>query len=379
MRASRSTTSNTFQLLASIWVPLYTIDAPISMIYAPSSPLPSFSSTCPIKEPPTESTATSSIPSSNQRAHKQRKADTEAAIRGAKLFLHENVREDWTWPSQSSQTPSTRCALLETQWHERASDSSSCPSPTLGGHDLPPPTDPYRFDSPDSLLDVKRDKKRKRRHALQEEMNYNAGLCIFMRRRDAWTGAIPMPQSPLDSAVESEASESIAIHSGSEDIDLLSPLTSTSQLSTNSKNEATNIPSDPGRASVFPKEEELAHISQSVLIPLPPPLLPHSNPVRAGISPATYPSIYSKIVVQGLSPTVPVNLKDVVGAIVDGWKRDGEWPPRDSEGRAYQAKQVAAQVHSNFGDSMGKTLAKRGVGKVKRALGIDKDNENEEG
>jgi hypothetical protein len=53
-----------------------------------------------------------------------------------------------------------------------------------------------------------------------------------------------------------------------------------------------------------------------------------SNPIRASITPAMFPSIYSKVVIQGLTPTVPINLADMTKAMVQGWKADGQWPPK---------------------------------------------------
>ena len=71
---------------------------------------------------------------------------------------------------------------------------------------------------------------------------------------------------------------------------------------------------------------------------------------------------------------MPVNLKDMVCAIVDGWKRDGEWPPKDSEGRVYQVNDLSAQINAvTMGDGMGRALAKRGVGKMRRARGLEKE------
>ena len=83
---------------------------------------------------------------------------------------------------------------------------------------------------------------------------------------------------------------------------------------------------------------------------------------------------------QGLSPTVPVNLKDVVCAMVDGWKKDGDWPPKDSEGRVYQGKNITTNEtrRASAGD-IGKTLAKKGVGRMKKVLGLDKENGAGEG
>jgi len=43
-----------------------------------------------------------------------------------------------------------------------------------------------------------------------------------------------------------------------------------------------------------------------------------------------YPSIYAKVVNQGLVPAVPINLSDVIPALVQGWQNDGEWPPKPS-------------------------------------------------
>jgi hypothetical protein len=59
-----------------------------------------------------------------------------------------------------------------------------------------------------------------------------------------------------------------------------------------------------------------------------PPLLPSSNPVRASIKPSIYTAIYSKVVVQGLTPTVPIPLPHIVAALVQGWKAEDNWPPK---------------------------------------------------
>ncbi|KAL2872782.1 DUF4050 domain-containing protein [Aspergillus lucknowensis] len=66
------------------------------------------------------------------------------------------------------------------------------------------------------------------------------------------------------------------------------------------------------------------------LIPVVPSLISTSNPIRASINPSMYPSIYSKVVIQGLTPTVPINLADMTTAMVQGWKADGQWPPKPS-------------------------------------------------
>ncbi|KAJ5513218.1 hypothetical protein N7463_002770 [Penicillium fimorum] len=72
------------------------------------------------------------------------------------------------------------------------------------------------------------------------------------------------------------------------------------------------------------EEEEL----DEPLCPVAPPFISDDNPVRATINPAIYPSIYTKVVVQGMTPTVPVNLAHLTKAMVQGWKSDGQWPPK---------------------------------------------------
>jgi hypothetical protein len=66
--------------------------------------------------------------------------------------------------------------------------------------------------------------------------------------------------------------------------------------------------------------------------PLCPPLLPPTHPTRSLITPAAYPSIYSRVVVQGTAPRLPIPLSDLVASCVQGWKGEGEWPPRGPVG-----------------------------------------------
>lgn len=110
------------------------------------------------------------------------------------------------------------------------------------------------------------------------------------------------------------------------------------------------------------------------------------------------------MVTQGITPAVPINLSDVVRALVQGWKENGDWPPRgyleadagvtrgrlgaDGSGRkglmggdgagAGAAKGVSITADekgfSAEGKLLGKStttgLAKRGVGRMKKALGL---------
>ncbi|KAI2692042.1 hypothetical protein LCP963914a_136 [Penicillium roqueforti] len=88
--------------------------------------------------------------------------------------------------------------------------------------------------------------------------------------------------------------------------------------------ELTTSPAVEGQTEEEKVEEEL----DEPLCPVAPPFISNDNPIRATINPAIYPSIYTKVVVQGMTPTVPVNLAHLTKAMVQGWKADGQWPPK---------------------------------------------------
>ncbi|KAL4992256.1 hypothetical protein BDW68DRAFT_150074 [Aspergillus falconensis] len=101
--------------------------------------------------------------------------------------------------------------------------------------------------------------------------------------------------------------------------DLPQPLSSAAAVPT------AEPPSTTTTTSSTPSTEDPFH---DPLIPVVPSMIATSNPIRASITPAMYPSIYSKVVIQGLTPTVPINLADMTKAMVQGWKADGQWPPK---------------------------------------------------
>jgi len=290
--------------------------SPISSPPPQSSPLPTLSSTFPLTDPP----STPSPLRHPLRATK--KLEQSAHIRAAKTEILSHVREDWTYP------PSThlrkRTTTIDTTWRERESDSSLAPSPLPSAHeDERPGHDPYRFENPDALGEIKEGRTRKRKRAVREEVAYNPGLRTFIHRRDLWTGAVAMPVSP------------------------------------------------PPPGTTPPSTAET--LDPPTLVPVPPPLVPLTNAVRAAITPQTYPSIYSEIVVQGLAPTIPVNLGDVVRAMVEGWKRDGEWPPRSRYEEGEEGRRGLVE------DGEGEGRVRRGVGRVKRVFGMgEKEEEREE-
>ncbi|OAX84213.1 hypothetical protein ACJ72_01423 [Emergomyces africanus] len=311
----------------------------------------------------------------------------EAAIKSAKRYLLETIRDDWAYEPRSTspvQPQSTTqngtsdgaiqvCARKVREWREREQDSSCSEAGgevRTGGVGPGEPSllaaDPYRFESPDAVQDSILERKRKRRRILNEELAWNEGLRIWMERRDAWTGA-RFPSSAGgsqgqggDGAATAGTSEGSAtgsrIYEESGDVEMASP-DSTAPVDASSRplsSSSTKAPLGANAQSLSPSnslrdiviQQAFSHISvdnnnynadpnqlrfpdsEEPLIPVAEPLLPITNPVRASIKPSIYPSIYSKVVIQSLTPAIPINLSDVTKALVQGWKADGEWPPK---------------------------------------------------
>lgn len=259
----------------------------------------------------------------------------DEAIRFSKQQIRSKLREDWTWPPTTPSAPDPLDPPDTTsEWRERDSDSSIA-SPPRDSH-----PDPYKYDSPDSLHQPVLSRKRKRKRRLREEMEWNDGLRTYTERRDAWTGArtsltLTAPSPTFTSPFDSPYSQSRPPISGT-----------------------ISTPSSP----------------PTTVVPVAPPILPPDHPVRAAVQPATYAHIYSAVIVQGLAPAVPINLKDVVNACVAGWKKDGEWPPKSDAEKALLA--AGTGEGTGTGSLPGKAV-RRSVGKVKRALGFR--NGEEEG
>ncbi|KAF2209353.1 hypothetical protein CERZMDRAFT_47467 [Cercospora zeae-maydis SCOH1-5] len=204
-----------------------------------------------------------------------RNAEQQAELREARRLLKDKVRNDWAYPPLPA-------------WKER--DVSDCSDTEAEGQAMSTSTPAsarkaatskdsvYKFDGPDSvgtqLNDHRLARKRKRHQALQDEMEWNDGLAHWTRRRDVWWSS---PSATPDAAVTTAASASTT--------------------------------------------------SLDVLVPIAPPLLPN-HPVRRRITTNMYPEIYNKIIVQSRTPSVPINLLTLIHALIQGWKTDGEWPPK---------------------------------------------------
>ncbi|KAI9869486.1 MAG: hypothetical protein M1813_000275 [Trichoglossum hirsutum] len=168
-----------------------------------------------------------------------------------------------------------------TAWLARTLDSSPSPSPPSS-----PPASPYRYEHPDSvgpsIAAQERTLRSKRRRLLEEEMRWNDGLRCWVARRDAWSGARTVEVDGGGSGEEGRGGG--------------------------------------GDATKTPPESP-------TLLPLSPPLHP-LHPPPGHLPPHTHPQIYSRVVVKSQTPSMPINLKDLTAALVQGWKDDDMWPPR---------------------------------------------------
>ncbi|ELQ38802.1 hypothetical protein OOU_Y34scaffold00527g8, partial [Pyricularia oryzae Y34] len=235
---------------------------------------------------------------------------------------------------------------------------------------------PFRFDSPDSVgvavQATSQAGREKRRRADRDEMAWNEGLACFNARRDAWTGArtvrlkprpLMSPTSPTSPRRRDKLFRFRSSHGEGEAVMLASPTSATTTASsiTTAKAHPTSTlgitagntagietltpPASDGDSILSPVATNKSHSLNTAgtgsnpdpstypietILPVPPPLLPPNNPMRASITPALYLSIYDKVVAAAAQPSCPINLSDMIRSCVAAWKRDGEWPPRPS-------------------------------------------------
>lgn len=229
----------------------------------------------------------------------------------------------------------------------------------------------FKFEGPDSvgqqIEERKVAKRRKRQQALDEEVEWNDGLAHWLVRRDAWCSARTSTQVRLLQSNSQQASADMA--SASDASARTSPRTSTSTASSATPSATASSPSTtpdialsqspmPAPTATLPTHPSAP--PSSILIPLAPNILPN-HPIRKRINPDLYPEIYSKIIISGRTPSVPINLLVLTRALVQGWKDDGEWPPKQGP--------MERSIGRKKG-SIGESSLKNGVKAVGRVLRI---------
>lgn len=294
----------------------------------------------------------------------ERPSSKTEALRAAKRFLLSTIRNDWTY-STGGVADALSGVQIESRepldYRARVDGSSDFDSD--GPRQKKPAAaarksaenDPYRFDSPDAIGTSIIEKKRKKRKLFEEEMKWNEGVCNYAKRRDAWTGATnhwPGKRKRIGPGFDTGIPRT---GSNSTDVSVEWPLSSQSPNQHSSSTDSMN-----------PPDEEAGP-----WLPVYPPLLPDDNPVRANITPSAYPTIYSKVVIQSLTPTVPIPLTHMTYALIEGWKSDGAWPPQGSAPIASIAsKKSSGLLKFRKNRTNGeKGRAKKGLFSVKKALG----------
>ncbi|KIX96596.1 uncharacterized protein Z520_07862 [Fonsecaea multimorphosa CBS 102226] len=305
------------------------------------------------------------------------------ATRAARRMVLSMVRDDWEWPPDPSPTPTAnnnnngggRSPIPHREpltYRLREEAQSDLEIEDYASKRRAAKSDPYKFESPEAVGTVIAERRRKRRKMQEEEMSWNEGLKTWHERRDAWTGALqqkpnsnkPTERRPSSTtkrpSYKSRLSQVFTGHKGDQaqpnstdggstswpvspasptpecsSVDSVEEPTSATRTTTNT----TAEPLSPSSTSQPPSSPSSSTSTEpGPWIPIYPPILPQDNIIRERIKPSAYPTIYSKIVVQGLTPNVPIPLCHMIPALVEGWKSEGNWPPQPSATLAQDAK-----------------------------------------
>ncbi|RKF59699.1 putative mitochondrial aaa protein [Erysiphe neolycopersici] len=303
----------------------------------------------------------------NEDRYKQKEA--------VRRYLAEKVRDDWSfqWPSYH-RSPSVSSQALsisdtdmicefpeEQEWKEREEWLSDAGIDTCDdGQDQSKliSSPGSAKNSPGCSENTERTKnrlnkkllefKRKRNVELEKELAYNDGLRCFTARRDAWTGAR-------------------AVHT-------LVP-GSSPKLSLDQSMKENH---DGQKAGIDQCKLE------EIIVPVGRLILPAGNFVRSSISPRSYNFIYDKIVLNSNTPTCPINLRDMIQSCVQGWKRDGQWPPASIEvNRLFQKQSDHQALSSLFShdipDSVLDEGTRPGENEDKKKESIDEQSQKQRG
>lgn len=323
-------------------------------------------------------------------------SDRTETAQSAKRFLLSIVRNDWDYPLAASEQNVTEESLKKdeilaarepTSWQTRRETQSDLDMDSDASNKYArrkrKSSDPYRFENPDAIAANMTQRKLKRRKKIEVEMQWNEGLRLWDARRDAWTGAVghgvpgraltglhqsesmvpeaQLAEEPLvNGSLPDSQARSTAVATTNGDSQSGWPLPpptesngASAMLSAATTAQTDNqIPLEPVSSTLVPlsdrapTEEEL----NGPYLPIYPPLFPTSHTLRSRIKPAAYPTIYSKVVLQSLTPNVPIPLTHMIGALVDGWKSEGNWPPQNAaEQQAQLSRKNVRKGETAFG------------------------------
>lgn len=289
-------------------------------------------------------------------------------VRKCRAWLLDNIRNDWSYPNAPHPLPSSHsvATLPATSNSGTASDAPQDARDLINQHirqtstasneqlaDRPPigwreryysdgedsasdnddDNTPPAFDTPDSVgtdLEARKQRRRQRRQQrFDDEMKENIGLAHWSAQRNTWTGA----QSRTVAIQVAPATEPVSSQ-------LQSPQTPSPAATTNASSTL---------AEAIPDTD--------LKVPVTQPLLP-DNAIRSRITTNSYSDIYTKIVLQGRTPSIPINLTDMTRSLVQGWKEEGQWPPKPTPA---EPSLVKKNGHPNI---------KGGLNKLGRVFGL---------
>ncbi|KEQ64052.1 uncharacterized protein M437DRAFT_44978 [Aureobasidium melanogenum CBS 110374] len=224
-------------------------------------------------------------------AHRASNGQTEH-LRAARATVQSKVRNDWEFPDVKhirhnptkflqEQSDPVKATAWRPRYYSDGEDSASD-----NDDDNAPPA----YDTPDSVgrdLEARKERRRRRRQLrFEDEMKENIGLAHWSAQRNTWTGAedrSALPQSPQTPSQAHAPFSSSTLTQAIPDTDLS--------------------------------------------IPVAEALLP-GDPIRDRINQNAYSDIYTKVILQGRTPSIPISLTDVTRSLVHGWKEEGQWPPK---------------------------------------------------
>ncbi|TQS39256.1 hypothetical protein Golomagni_00222 [Golovinomyces magnicellulatus] len=228
--------------------------------------------------------------------------DRKKQKEAVRKYLANKIRNDWIfdWPpkpeelligSQASITSGEDDDNLseEDEWKEREEWLSNASELGDNQDTLMSETDPENGKNIFNKLSAFR---RRQKESLLQELTWNDGLRCFIARRNAWTCA-RVRHKPV-------------------------PTYSPEKPPSNSLKEATD--------DEIKQDGDKLEMEEVIEIPIGRPILPAENLVRSSITPRSYSFIYDKVVLNSVTPTCPINLRDIIQSCIQGWKRDGQWP-----------------------------------------------------
>ncbi|KAK6001657.1 hypothetical protein QM012_002147 [Aureobasidium pullulans] len=215
-----------------------------------------------------------------------------AAGQDARDLVNEHIRQH---PVVLDERPAP---AKPTVWRERYYSDGEDSASENGDSNASP-----AYDSPDSVgadLEARKQQRRRRRQQrFEHEMKENIGLAHWSAQRNKWTGA-----ESRDVVQEDLAAASL-VPGQLQSTEDPSPAYTTSTSST--------------LAAAVP--------DRALWVPVAEPLLPN-DPIRNRINNNAYSDIYTKVILQGRTPSIPISLTDVTRSLVHGWKEEGQWPPK---------------------------------------------------